>query len=352
MKGGVDLTLRLLSGHKDHISEEKRRIDLKIETMKRFLVVLTAVVVCLYGQAFAAPAGGDLVVDTKFVKDKIGKPGWVLVDMRFDDDFSQRHIPGAVLLPAWVSNTFVDDTKRHATVLPRMEQALGEMGIGNDSRVIVYGDPTVTGWNTVMFWVLEAFGCNSNLMKCTVQYYDGGVDRWKADGGTLDQAAPTVKPATFKAADAKRGAKIDEMLRIVEGRQKAVALDVRRPGEYDGTEVQALSGGHIPGAMNIDYAKNFDAETFRMLPLDQLRDLYKAVPKDRRVITYCQTGGRAAYTYLVLRALGYQDVAVYHDGWRVYGSDLKLPVEDETWYDFGKVNRTIKAVKEIQEKMR
>jgi hypothetical protein len=45
-------------------------------------------------------------------------------------------------------------------------------------------------------------------------------------------------------------------------------------------------------------------------------------------------------------------VANYDDGWRVYGSDLKLPVEEETWYDFNKVNGAVKAVKEMQEKMK
>lgn len=320
--------------------------------MKRCLIVLTAVAVCLCGQAFAAADGGNLIVDTKFVMDKIGKPGWVLVDMRFADDFSQGHISGAVGLPVWVLKIYADDTKRQATVLTRLEQTLGEMGIGNESHVIVYGNPANTFLNTYLFWVLEAFGCNSKLRKCTVQYYDGGADGWKADGGALVQAESTVKSATFKAvAGANRGAKADEMLRIAEGKQKkSIIVDVRTPGEYSGTDVRALRGGHIPQAINIDYVKNFDPTTYRMLPLDQLRDLYKSVPKDVRVITHCQTGQRAAYTYLVLRALGYQDVAIYHDGWRVYGSDLKLPVDDETWYDFNKVNTTIKAVKEMQEK--
>ena len=89
-----------------------------------------------------------------------------------------------------------------------------------------------------------------------------------------------------------------------------------------------------------------------MQPLGQLQALYKDVPKNARVIAHCQTGGRASYTYLVLRALGYTDVAIYHDGWRVYGSDLKLPVEDETWYDFGRANAAIKAVSQIKEKLK
>jgi thiosulfate/3-mercaptopyruvate sulfurtransferase len=321
-----------------------------MKSMKKYLVML-AIAVCFYGQAFGA--GSDLIADTKFVKDKIGKPGWVLVDMRVAEDYSQGHIPGAIGLPAWVSKAFADDTKRQTASLVRMEQTLGDMGIGNDSHIIVYGEPKHTSWNAVMFWALELFGCNSNNMKCTVRYYDGGVDGWKAEGGTLDQAVPAVKPATFKAAAAsKRGANADEVVRIAEGKKKGVIIDVRSSNEHKGLDVRALRGGHIPKAFNIDFAKNFDAATFMMLPLDQLQGIYKDVPKSARVIVHCQTGQRASYTYLVLRALGYNDVANYGDGWRVYGSDLKLPVEDETWYDFNKVNIAIKAVKEIQEKVK
>jgi thiosulfate/3-mercaptopyruvate sulfurtransferase len=270
--------------------------------------------------------------------------------MRSPEEFGEGHIPGAVGLPAWLAKVYADDMKRQASVLVRMEQMVGELGIGADSHVIVYGDPARIGWSTVMFWILESFGCNSGLQKCTVQFYDGGVNRWEEEGGTSDRSEAKPEPATFKAAaGVKRRAKADEMLRIVQGKQKSFVIDVRTPDEFQGADVRALRGGHIPLAINIDVSKNVNSATFRMLPLDHLRDLYKDVPKEQRVITYCQTGGRAAYTYLVLRALGYRDVAIYDDGWRVYGSDLKLPVEDETWYDFNKINATIKAVNKIQE---
>lgn len=319
--------------------------------MKKYLVMLAVVAVCFCGQAFGAES--DLIVDTKFVKDKIGKPGWVLVDMRGAEDYSQGHIPGAVNLPAWVSKAFADDTKRQTESLAKMEQTLGEMGIGNDSHIIVYGEPKHTSWNAVMFWAMELFGCNGDSMRCTVRFYDEGVNGWKAGGGTLDQAVPAVKPATFKAApELKRRVTAEEIVRIAEGEKKMVIIDVRSANEYKGLDVRALRGGHIPKAVNIDFAKNFDATNFRMLPLDQLQGIYKDVPKSARVIVHCQTGQRASYSYLVLRALGYNDVANYGDGWRVYGSDLKLPVEDETWYDFNKVNMAIKTVKEIQEKVK
>ena len=326
---------------------------MKSPTIKNFVVVLATIAWYLCGQGYASAADTDILVDIGFVKDKVGKPGWVLVDMRTTDDYAKGHIPGAVGLPAWVSKIYADDTKRQATIIARLEQTLGEMGINGDSHVIFYGNPPNLYLNTYMFWVLEAFGCNSKLLKCTAHYFDGGVDAWRSDGGKLDQAEAIVTPTKFKAiAGEKRGAKADEVLRIAEGKQKSLILDARTPGEFAGLDVRSLRGGHIPKAINIDYVKNFDPTTFRMLPLGQLQAIYKDVPKNGRVITHCQTGGRAAYTYLVLRALGYTDVAIYHDGWRVYGSDLKLTVEDETWYDFTKVNTTIKAVSQMQEKIK
>lgn len=294
----------------------------------------------------------NLIVDTKFVMDKVGKPGWVIVDVSFADAYDKGHIPGAVGLPAWVSKLFAEDKKRQTTVRARIEQTFGEMGIGDDSHVIVYGDPANVHWNAVLFWIFEAAGCNSAHLKSTVQFYDGGVDRWQAEGGTLNQDLPTVKLSTFKAAAGiTRGAKSDEILRIVEGKSQASILDARTPGEYNGTDVRALRGGHIPDAINIDFMQNFNLANFRMFPLDQLHDLYKDVPKDQRVITYCQTGARASYTYLVLRALGFNDVSIYHDGWRVYGSNLQFSVEDETWYDFNKINNAINTVTKLAERI-
>lgn len=75
--------------------------------------------------------------------------------------------------------------------------------------------------------------------------------------------------------------------------------------------MRALRGGHIPQAVNRDYAKSFDAESYRMLPPAELQAVYKEIPSGSRIITHCQTGQRAAYTSLVLRALGYKDVAIY-----------------------------------------
>lgn len=293
----------------------------------------------------------ELIVDTGFLKNKIGKPRWVIVDMRFPDEYAKGHIPWAVLVPGWISKLYADDAKRLPMIIPRLEKAIGEMGIGNDSHIIVYGSRRNTHWNGVMFWVFEAMGFNTSPSRGTVHFYEGGIEQWQAEGEELEHKERKVKVATFKAAPrAKRGLKADEILLVVEGKEKAIIIDVRSADEYEGIDIRALRGGHLPNAVHIDYCKNFDTASYSMKPLSELATLYKDVSSANRLITYCHTGARAAYTYLVLRALGHENVAVYHDGWRVYGSNLNLPVENETWYDFTRVNGLMNAVRELQEK--
>jgi len=319
---------------------------------KKFVVVIVAVLFNFAPSFSQAANGAEILVDTGFVREKIGQPGWTIVDMRYPEEYAAGHIPGAVLLPGWISKLYADDTKRSATVISRLEQQFGEMGISNDSHVILYGEPSRTSWNGVMFWVLEMGGCNSGLASCTVQLYDGGIERWQQEGGELEEKENKGTAAIFKMTPGtNRGVNMEGIKNVIEGKDKAVIVDVRFPGEYEGTDIRALRGGHIPGAVNIDFSKNYDADSYRMLPVAGLKPLYADIPMESRVITHCQTGQRAAYSYLVLRTLGYTNVAIYHDGWRVYGSNLSLPVEGETWFDFTKVNSTMKAVQELKDEL-
>jgi thiosulfate/3-mercaptopyruvate sulfurtransferase len=139
---------------------------------------------------------------------------------------------------------------------------------------------------------------------------------------------------------------------VIEGKEEAVIIDSRTTGEYEGTDVRALRGGRIPKAVHMDYSRNIDPESNCMRPISELKSIYKDISSDSRIITYCHTGARAAYSYLVLRALGYEDVAVFHDGWRVYGSNVNLPVENEVWFDFTRVNHAVNVVQKLHEKMK
>lgn len=314
--------------------------------MRRRTVFFLALITIFYFLTVGAQAV-ELTVGTSFITERIGKADWVLLDTRPAEDYQQGHMPGAVNLGKKAASVLRDSTERAYTIVPSIEKTLGAAGISDDKNIIVYGKAADAYTNTVPFWILEYLGCNSGQAKCTVHYYDGGIEKWQADGGKIEQGSTTPAPAKFKAhVIPQRLATTEEILKIVNGKEKAYIMDTRTEAEFNGTDIRALRGGHIPGAINLKVQKNYDGKTFLMLPLADLAALYKDLPKDARVIVHCQTGTRSTYTYLVLRMLGYSNVANYDDSWRVYGNNINFPVENEQWFDYAELNNTLKGLKE------
>ena len=63
----------------------------------------------------------------------------------------------------------------------------------------------------------------------------------------------------------------------------------------------------------------------RLKSRQELSELYKDLPKDKKIITYCSVGLASSLEYLVLRELGY-DVANYDASWKEWGNDASLPI--------------------------
>ncbi len=319
--------------------------------MRKIFFAIALVLLVYAGNAISADSS-DLVVDSRFVNDRLGKPGWILLDVRTGEEYRAGHIPGAVSLGNMAAKVLRDPTHRAYTMVSSIEKTLSEAGIGDDRHIIIYGDAVASFYNTVTFWIFEYLGCNSSQLTCTVHFLDGGIEQWEAAGGKAETADTVLPRASFKARIVPaRLATTDEVLRIVQGRDQAVLIDARTEAEYHGSDIRALRGGHIPGAVNIKVQKNYDDKLFKMQPLSELKTLYKDIPSTKRVIPYCQTGTRATYTYLVLRVIGYENVANYDDSWMVYGSNVNYPASEEQWFNFIEVNQTAKDVKELQKEL-
>ncbi|MBU0480545.1 MAG: hypothetical protein KKG47_05540 [Proteobacteria bacterium] len=298
-------------------------------------------------------ANPELLVDAATVKENIDKPDWVVVDTRELKDYVQGHIPGAISLGKPGKSAFRDPTARVFQDVGKYESMLGKAGIGNDTHVVFYhGDLKTLNDATVGFWVMEYLGHDK------VHVLDGGLEAWRKAGNRLDKE-PTIKAATtFKAnVVPSRYASTAEIVAIANGQTKGVQLiDSRTEKEYDGSDMRALNGGHIPGAVSISHlttlVKVKDTKTGKMketdvYTADSTGKLFDSFDKNKRTIAYCQTGTRSTLTYLQLRLMGFKEPANWDDSWRVYGSDLHAANLIEApngvqWYNFDKVNKSIK----------
>ena len=69
----------------------------------------------------------------------------------------------------------------------------------------------------------------------------------------------------------------------------------------------AARGGHIPGAINLDWLELMDHNNnLQLKPLHQLQaELNRlGLTKDKRIITHCQSHHRSGLTWLVAKARG------------------------------------------------
>lgn len=271
---------------------------------------------------FSNSHAGSLLVSTDWVEKHLHDADVVLVDLSDNLQYTRFHLPEAINLPYEYLNQ--TQGKINQSIGPtNIAKLLGQLGIQHDSTIILYDD--TGGLNAArLFWELEQLGHRK------VAILNGGLVKWIRERREVSAKAHLRKPTQYLPAktDTSVSASLVEV-KQASAERKSVLLDVRSEEEYLGDKEYKRSG-HIPGAVSWpwDTALNTDEGFTLQSPAALKETLAKAGVSDLQqpIITYCQSGHRAAHAYLTLRELGFAHVKVYDGSMQEYARQIDLPL--------------------------
>jgi len=280
-----------------------------------------------------APVLTSPLVSTQWLADHLGADELVVLDASvhtegtgFDTRWTSGqesyeragHVPGARyadLLDAF--STPAADLPFTRPDAERFEVAARELGVTNDSTVVVYDD-SVGEWSARLWWIFRSFGFDS------VAVLDGGFTKWRDEGRPVRVGALRAVPtgSDVDAADAFLAGEErplwvdhDRVVRAVSGAEPA-ALVFAAPESALGADHPPI----VPGSVPVSVETLVDPETNAYLRGAALEAAFAPVLGADEVVTYCGVGSAACVDALALTVLGHEKVRVYDgsllDWWR------------------------------------
>ncbi len=247
----------------------------------------------------------------------------LLVDLRGRPEYNAGHLPHAVSLNY---DCLIEKRPPVSGLLPGEEKLSALfcwLGLSRKRHVVAY-DQDAGAAACRLLWTLDVIGHRRFSL------LNGGYAAWMAAGLPTERRRRQPEATIYTARIGSRGIRSQAQVLRKLNDPNVVLLDCRSAPEFNGQRRLAARGGHIPGAVNLDWTEAIDpTRNYRLLDKHTLRMKYRGlgVLPEKEIIAYCQTHRRSAHTFIALKSLGYQNVHAYAGAWSEWGNCKDVPVE-------------------------
>ncbi|PWS32109.1 sulfurtransferase [Pedobacter paludis] len=239
--------------------------------------------------------------------------------------YDEQHLEGALFADVNKDlaniGDFANGGRHPLPSFDQFAQVLQKFGISKNDHIVVYDDKNGGNAAARLWWMLKAIGHKK------VQVIDGGFDAAVKAGFPLSnkiEVAKNVEPYKITAWDLPLS-NIDEVEKV-DKTDEYMVIDVRDANRFAGlTEPIDLIAGHIPGATNIPFTENLNAEGFFLAP-EVLKEKYlKALEnfKSENIIVHCGSGITACHTLLAMDYAGLPIPKLYVGSWSEWSRNNK-----------------------------
>lgn len=225
-------------------------------TNRKIIAYLLLSLIILVSQSVAADYK---LIDTEQLKAMFdSKKEFMLIDARTKDEYDEAHIVKAINI---AEKSFED----HVSQLPADKNSL----------LVIYCNGVKCGKSKKVAAKAAAAGYTN------ITIYSDGFPVWE------EKAMPITAGSDYSRKIETTRLNPEELKQLIDsGSKDTVVVDVRDESEY--------KEGHIPAAINIP------VETFAVKS--------EVLPKEKKIIVYCNTGGRSYTAYRKLIKLAYPKI--------------------------------------------
>jgi len=265
----------------------------------------------------------DLVIEPDVLEQHMDNPDVVVIDLCKEKQYQQAHIPGAQYI---AYQKIVRMEKPVMGLLPDAEQfsqVISNAGISENTHVVAYDDEG-GGCAARLIWTLQVYGHEKTSL------LNGGLHSWANEGHPLANEENTLDIYSYTLTNTGQHSADRSYITEHLDENNTVLLDARSMPEYSGEKKFAEKGGHIPGAIHFEWTDAMDRNNnLRLLPKDVIQQRLDqlGLTQDKEIITYCQSHHRSAFSWLMLKHLGYENAKGYPGSWSDWGNHPDTPVE-------------------------
>lgn len=272
-------------------------------------------------RTYPCPPGDTPVkwISTDWLKDRLDDEDLTILDVQPNvHDYIMGHIPHAIYMNEGLLRSACEGLPAVYVLPESIQPVLSCSGLEPDIPVIVYSGAGRYSKCTrglgdgleqpMMAYALLRYGLRQ------VYILDGGIEKWKDDGGELTKAYPLCQRSDFPVRVRK-----DFFVEYVEFKRTkdnpdVVVFDARPAEFYEESKLWPMPG-HIPGAISLPWRDFMTEENPRLLkPDEEIREMVAetGLTQDKMVYVYCGTGREATNEFLILKwYIGHENVKIY-----------------------------------------
>lgn len=252
-------------------------------------------------------ASAPMLVTPAWLAEHLHDRNLVLLQVGERAKYDQRHIPGARYVDVHATMHY-DSPEGLSLEMPPAEVLrahLEELGISDDSRIVVYYGEEWVSFTTRLYFTLDhaGLGASTSLL-------DGGMGAWIRDGHPTTADVPPAQTGKLAPLHVRSMVVDADFVRAHANAPGYALVDGRSAGFYDGVmeggPPDAHRKGHIPGARSVPFDQVVDdSNVFKSAA--ELAALFRnaGVKTGDTVIGYCHIGQQATAMLFAARAIGF-----------------------------------------------